>query len=209
MHSENLSRYFVENFTGSHFEFLTEGGDKTSVKNQIVADDILAAAFLGVNFPALAILELLEGSASTLVSEQLRLIPTDQDLHAFSSNPIAPGTPAWIAWGLIDELDKVGRTKTSKLLARKRPRFLPILDDVVVCALNLGNKTAWQEVFELMTENDHSVVTELLAIQAIGAPNHSRISQISLLRVLDIVVWMEHQQDHRKPHTSSSVFTPR
>lgn len=57
-----------------------------------------------------------------------------------------------------------------------------------------------------MTEDDGSVVAELLAIRAIGALHLSRISEISILRVLDIVVWMEHVADHRTPHKSTLIF---
>jgi hypothetical protein len=204
-HCQDLSSYFTLDYTGSHFEFLPGCTDRVSAMNEIMADDILATTLLGVNFPGTAVLELLEGSAGTLVATQLALIPFDQDLHSFSSNPIGVDSPAWVAWNVIAGLDDVKRTKTSKLLARKRPRLLPILDDVVVCALKLGDTEAWKGIYEILTDNDVSVVGELLAIQTLASPNHPRIAELSLLRVLDIVVWMEHKQDHsRKSHKPSA-----
>jgi hypothetical protein len=208
LHVANLARYFADNFSGSHFEAFCGGGDADAVKNVICAHDLLATTCLSVSFPAHAMLELLEGQVGTGVAEQLEKIPVGKDLHAFSTNPLREGSPAWTAWELIDDLEDVGRTLTSKLLARKRPQLLPVLDDVVVCALSLGSENIWQSVYEFVTEESGNVVEELGEIQNEAAKAVPHISDLSTLRVLDIVVWMEHRSDHYPPkkHKDSLTF---
>jgi hypothetical protein len=153
-------------------------------------------------------LSLIEGDVGTKVADQLSKIPVGLDLHKFPSNPIDVGSPAWVAWEMIDGLDEVGRTLTSKLLARKRPHLLPVLDDVVVCALRLGNSNNWQSIYELLTEENGDVVEELDAVRELAAEEDSAIQDLSILRVLDVVVWMEHRPDHYPPkkHKVSPVF---
>jgi hypothetical protein len=72
--------------------------------------------------------------------------------------------------------------------------------------MKLGDKEGWTGIYDLLTENSGSVVEELVAIQAIGQSTDPRIAKLSLLRVLDIVVWMEHSVDHRRPHKPSLAF---
>jgi len=207
MHVKNLSEYFTSDFTGSHFESFAGGGDAITVQDRITPEDLLAVTCLGVYFPASATLNLLEGDAANGVAKQLSLIPNNVDLHSMTTNPIAENSAAWKAWDLIDDLDDIGRTLTSKLLARKRPRLLPVLDEVVVCALKLGEKNNWRSIYELLTEDSGRVVSELQIIQRQAARKHVEISRISTLRVLDITVWMEHGSDHKlRPHKKSQIF---
>jgi hypothetical protein len=153
-------------------------------------------------------LQLLEGQVGTWVTEQMGKIPAGKDLHTFSTNPLRKGSAAWTAWELIDDLEDVGRTLASKLLARKRPQLLPVLDDVVVCALRLGSEDVWQSIYEFVTEESGSVVEELGNIQNEAAKAVPGVSDLSILRVLDIVVWMEHRPDHYPPkkHKDSVIF---
>jgi hypothetical protein len=48
------------------------------------------------------------------------------------------GSSAWTLWNDIDHRRGMGATKTSKLLAAKRPHLLPAIDDVVgeLCLLD-------------------------------------------------------------------------
>ena len=53
---------------------------------------------------------------------------------------IGDGSDAWKLWNEVDDLAGMGTTKTSKLLAAKRPNLVPILDDVVRLALFNGSR---------------------------------------------------------------------
>ena len=43
-------------------------------------------------------------------------------------------------------------------------------------------------------------------IRELAAHNHQGIPRLSVLRVMDIVVWMEHRGDHRKKCKGSPIF---
>ena len=45
-------------------------------------------------------------------------------------------------WRVLRDIDAVGRTRASKLMARKRPQLIPIVDSVIAGALHSGDVTA-------------------------------------------------------------------
>ncbi len=83
----------------------------------------------------------------------------------------------------------MGPAITSKLLARKRPRLVPVYDSVVKCAF--GNLERWWRWLDgRFAEN--------------GGALHGRLSDlrddngvdpaVTPLRVLDVIVWMSHRR---------------
>ena len=78
-----------------------------------------------------AVLYLLADEASTL-SAALAQMPTDVDLVEASDEHL---DAAHTLWKEVHSLRDVGDTKTSKLLARKRPRLIPVQDSVTWSAL--------------------------------------------------------------------------
>lgn len=90
-------------------------------------------------------------------------------------------------WNLIKKIHGVGRTRTSKLLARKRPRLIPIWDSVIARVLGLPTtKSYWIYFHTALTADDFSLDKRLseLAQKAGVGERYSRI------RVLDILAWM-------------------
>jgi hypothetical protein len=49
----------------------------------------------------------------------------------------------------VRELDGIGRTRASKLLARKRSRLVPVVDDVLRDALGIGD---WEDSWKLFRD---------------------------------------------------------
>jgi hypothetical protein len=80
----------------------------------------------------------------------------------------------------------MGRTKTSKLLARKRSGLIPIYDSVVAKALGIER-----------SDNDWRLWQNFMSENGIGgfryAANQAGALHLSDLRVLDIVIWMKEQ----------------
>lgn len=75
-----------------------------------------------------------------------------------------------------------------KLMARKRPRLIPVYDDVVRCVL--GHPTrVWRTLDAVLA--DGRVQDEVEALQPCTPAGVSR------LRTLDVAVWMMHHDDHR------------
>ena len=200
---------FVPKFEGSRFEFLDGGGDKPNVADEITAADLAAVTCLGVDVPEGAMLRMLEGTDARKIRELLKEIPTGVDLHSHSDNPLGSASKAWAVWDIINAPNGMGRTTTSKILARKRPQLIPILDSVVVCALALSDTNAWDDIFQFMTQNYCAVVDELKVIQAAAALTHGDVGRISLLRVFDIIVWQQHRSEcTRKSNCpGSSIFS--
>jgi hypothetical protein len=195
----DLRRYFgiglppgAVPFTGSRFEHLAGGGDRQAVADTVTADDLIAVQTLSVNVPAKVALDLLEGSLGTQLSDLLRVIPASADMAEVDAEDLASGSPADKAWHLLDDQFGVGWVIAGKLLARKRPRLLPVYDDVVRCALGHPSYF-WLPLHAALRADDYALHRELKALrQAAEVPE-----TVSPLRVCDVVVWMRHRLEHR------------
>lgn len=198
--TEALTCYFAESeagkpdYSGAYFEIL---GDNPP--DRIIADDLVAVSLLSVDLQPHAMLRILEREALK-ITRLLRRVPVDVDLHAADPRLIEAGSPADELWGVLrsyNEPDGTGRVRTSKLLARKRPRLLPVWDDSV--ARQLGLSTTW----------DHwSLVRDLLRgdpryVELLRDVHHeARLPhRVSILRTLDVLLWMS-DSDRRFPPPS-------
>lgn len=150
---------------------------------------------LSVTVPPRVALDLLEGPLGTQLSELLRDIPSDTDLSDADASVIADGSPAYRAWRLLEGQYKVGWAIAGKLLARKRPRLLPVYDRVVRCALG-HPPSFWTDLRTALREHGAALHHRLLGLrQNAGLPE-----TVSALRVADVAVWMAHPAPgHRCP----------
>jgi hypothetical protein len=173
---------------GSRFEFFAGGGDRPEVADTITADDLVAVTMLSVDVPGDVALMLLEGELGPDVGRLLAQVPTDVALTDPGAAPLfATSSPARVAWDLLEEPRGMGWVITSKLLARKRPRLLPVYDRVVRCAL--GEPVGlWNWLLAMSA--DGRLEQRLTAVR-----DRARVPDgVSLLRVLD--VWMRHRPTH-------------
>lgn len=181
---------YMSTATGRRFEALAS----ESEPNRITVNDILAVSMLGVNVPARKAIWLLEDGAD-LVSEKLAAIgPQDIEIWEPSAD-LTEGGPAWQLWDIVRNQrnggPQMGAAKTSKLLAAKRPHLIPVQDSAVVRALkHAAREIYWSKWQDGLTGRDGAArraeVAELRAKVQTG-------TQLSLLRVLDIVIWMREQ----------------
>ncbi|MET7903909.1 DUF6308 family protein [Streptomyces sp. NPDC005355] len=199
---DDLRRYFgiglppgAGAFTGGRFEHLAGGGDRRQVADRFTAEDLVAVQTLSVTVPAPVALDLLEGPLGTQLSELLRDIPSDTDLSDADVSIVADGSPAYRAWCLLEDQYKIGWVIAGKLLARKRPRLLPVYDRVVRCALG-HPPSFWTDLRTALREDDAALHHRLLGLrQSAGLPE-----TVSALRVADVAVWMAHPAPgHRCP----------
>lgn len=192
---DDLRRYFgvglppgAAPFTGSRFEHLGGGGDRPGTADRITAEDLVAVQTLSVTVPAPVALDLLEGSLGVRLSALLRAIPREQEMTGADPSDLAPGSPADQAWHLLRDQPDVGWVIAGKLLARKRPRLLPVYDRVVRCALGRP-PSFWLSLRTALSEDAGSLHRSLLDLrQAAGLPR-----TVSALRVCDVAVWMGHR----------------
>ncbi|MGO3074228.1 DUF6308 family protein [Corynebacterium variabile] len=96
----------------------------------------------------------------------------------------------------------LGQTMVSKLLARKRPKLLPIIDSAVKKRLFQASGKAtrkarnigfYRSMWEVMSDPDLALPSHLSDIRerAFDVSGDARITRLSDLRVFDIVVWMD------------------
>lgn len=191
----DLRRYFgtdmppgAKPFTGSRFERLGGGGDRAEAADRVTAEDLVAVQTLSVTVPAAVALDILEGHLGERLTGLLHAVPTDVDLVDAEAAVVADGSPADQAWRLLRAEHGVGWVIAGKLLARKRPRLLPVYDRVVRCAVGRP-RSFWLDLHAALREDDAVLHHQLLELrQAAGLPD-----SVSALRVCDVAVWMNHR----------------
>lgn len=175
-------------YSGSRFERFAGGGDRPGTANEFTADDLVAITMLSVDVPGQAALRLLgdyDRAYQADLSGLLRRLPTDLALVDAEEEHLVDAEKLW---ALVSRNRGVGRTKTSKLLARKRPHLLPVIDAVVVEAVGHVPRrhNFYRNLQAALRADDRRLVEHLTEVRdAAGVDN-----DISTIRVFDILVWM-------------------
>jgi hypothetical protein len=164
-------------FAGATFDTLG-----ANPPNKIIRDDLLAVTLLDERWTPAAVRRLL-GADSRSAAAMLAQITAVHNLWDVSDEELAAVDPLWKL--LMKSKDGVGRTRASKLLARKRPQLVPITDTVIVRRIGARGET-WAAIrYCLQDESLRRSVERLRPPQAEGA---------SVLRLLDVALWMLHSQ---------------
>lgn len=182
-------------FSGRRFGSLGLHGHRDHDPNRFTAADLLAVQCLSITVPIEVAIDLLEGELGRQIGELLGRIDSDIDLGTEDSRSLVnDGREADQAWRLLKRQDDVGWVTAGKLLARKRPRLIPVWDNVVRCAFGRPpSGSAWLWLDGMLREQDGA----LLQLLATTRTEAGLTEQISLLRTLDVVVWMRHRNSHR------------
>lgn len=196
----DLSRYFHGEgpdgrplYTGARFDVLDGGGARSEVRDKITPSDLLAVACLEVVVPTPVCLDLVEGPLGEQVTALLSEIPADMQMGDTNADKhIKDKSPADKAWQLLDQEVGVGWVTAGKLLARKRPALIPVWDSVVRCAFGGPKANQWLWLNEHLR---HARLRESLDRLHHDAELTDRVSH---LRVLDVVLWMRHHDQHRR-----------
>ena len=204
-----LQTYFTPEpdgtFSGAHFERIGGGGDRPQTAHTITADDLVALTTLSVDVPGATAVRIL-GSRSNEIGDLLGKIPTTLDLVDAQPSDIGPDSPVWQLYELLRSMRGLGRTKVSKLLARKRPRLIPIYDSVIGRELSIRRGAHWEPLAAALNADSQRLHKQLIAIRddaGIG-------DDISPLRTLDVLVWMTGKGYLRPdPDAVTSLTSPR
>ena len=194
---ELLTRYYAVTaagrpaYSGSQFEAMAA---LNSDPNSIGPADFTAASMLSVNISAQAAIRLLSRDANEITA-LLHQIPVDVDIITIDPNDLVPGGPASLLWQLLRRgNDGMGRTRTSKLIAAKRPRLVPIWDSFVEQATGLDTSDYWRQFQAVLAADDRAIWTWLTQIRS-AVPNVP--AAVSNLRILDVLLWMTVDQQRR------------
>lgn len=190
-------------YSGSRFENFEGGGDVVE-PNRITAADLIAVSMLSVHVPGQAALGILE-ELGDKIADLLAQVPVGLRLGELSAEEFSKfldtGSPADKLWQLLRQRDDtwgVGQTTASKIIARKRPHLVPIYDSVVAEQTGLhGSGGQWRIWWKAFQGEAGQAFTERIEgiREAAGQP------QLSLLRVIDIVLWMEGRGGERTHET--------
>lgn len=178
-------------FSGSVFDELS----RRSPADFFDPWDLLAVQSLSVRVPVRPAIWLVSSEGQHAVSRLLRQVPTTVDLWDDEAVELmSPSGPMWQLWDLLrtanwperssdEEVNGLGgRTIRSKLLAAKRPRLSPILDQVVRDLIGVTVDDSWAAFRHLLCDPDRR---RTLTALTTGAP-----PAVPLLRRIDVVLWM-------------------
>ena len=174
-----VHRYFNpqgnEPFAGALFHTLGDN-DPSRFGN----DDLLSLNLLDESVTALQIEKLTRGKFDDL----LQALGENYDITELDGGPYEPANKIWIA---LFDIHGFGPTRVAKLLARKRPKLIPIRDSIVNKQLQIAGFSWWKSLAATMR---HSHVKELLEEMS---PTKDECD-VSHLRVLDVAIWMHGSQ---------------
>ncbi|SCL26628.1 hypothetical protein GA0070615_0916 [Micromonospora aurantiaca] len=203
----DIRRYFHGTgdaaFTGGQFDVLGGGGSRPEVAHTITAEDIIAVELLSVTIGPWQRLDLLQGQLGHDVSAALASIPVRVELGEDAAlEHIVGGGSADAAWRLLRAATGIDWVIAGKLLARKRPRLVPVYDRVVSCAYR--TRSGFWRWLHCKLREDSGILMQRLDVlhKEAGLP-----PSVSRLRVLDVVFWMGHRNDHL-PHGCLGLTVP-
>lgn len=190
----DLAAYYDESgerkYTGRRFESFAGGGDLPAVRDVFTPEDLLAVQTLSVVVPAEAVFDLLGGKLGRAVTGLLAQVPADLELGTRDARKVVQG-PVHEVWQLLKDQKGIGYVTAGKLVARKRPHLIPIYDDVIRCQFG-GPQQVWVRLHDRLRADEGQLRGQLAALRT-----RAEVSpRISLLRVLDVVLWMRHHAEH-------------
>jgi hypothetical protein len=192
-----LKAYFAETgttYTGRRFDRLGGGGDRGDIRDVITATDLVAVEMPGVQVPPEVSINILEGPLGRELSDLLKQVPTSVDLgEGRAAEEVEDDSPANLAWRRLKEQKGVGAVIAGKILARKRPRLLPVWDQVLWCQFGRP-EAVWKQLQNALSADDGILRKELGGLRDRAALP----AEISLIRVLDVVLWMRHRPEHKE-----------
>lgn len=177
--------------SGSQFDSWA-AGDAAAHPNEISDSDLVAVSLLTVSVPGKAAMGL--RAAKETVDKLLAQIPTDLDLHDVPADKvltiIGKNSPASALWYVLvgDAGAKwgIGSTVASKIMARKRPRLIPVWDTVIGHVIGKrGPRDQWTNWHALLT-NETGLPDRLERIHKLSTVEEP----LSHLRIMDVVLWM-------------------
>ncbi|WBQ07858.1 DUF6308 family protein [Kribbella sp. CA-293567] len=191
---DDLRAYFEDGppntgYVGRWFERIGTPADQDAHRNRLTADDIVALSALGIRLP-IAVSARLLGEDADEIGELLAAIPADADLWDVPRSGLSPKSAAYrlftkfraMAWNGGDH--GTSGVTASKLLARKRPRLIPIYDTQVSRLVDLGKGASWWiSLQEAVTPEVRDHLAHAHQTAGLGP-------LITPLRTLDVILWM-------------------
>lgn len=172
-------------FEGSEFDCLAGGSLSDNNPNHLTPEDLIAVQLLDVRMSPHVIADLLITDARKCDCF-LAKIPVDlafedpKAVELFSDNGIVEQ-----AYHELHDVKGIGETTATKILARKRPRLVPIIDSAVRRSLGRKRAHIWRPLQFWIQDENQARVPELERIRSDAELPNS----LSILRVFDVLAW--------------------
>lgn len=173
--AEMVSDYLNESSQFAAYSFDEVG---TNRRDAITNDDVLAVSFLDAPIRASAYRLIVANSG--VISQYLARIPAVLDLWHLKEGSTEHDNAVGL-WRHLDAVPGMGPTRVSKLMARKRPRLIPILDERVREFFGHDTERFWMPLGHALKDENRRARIDALAPGA---------RPLSILRLLDIAIWM-------------------
>lgn len=185
-----LREYFhTGRYSGAHWDDFDPSGTRAESQDRFTADDLLACALLSTPIggdAAVALLKTLPSKFDWLLAR----IPDGRDFVEYGDDDEAVPFDFTAVRELYRELvglPGIGETRATKLLARKRPHLVPIVDSVVRREVFGDSRRHWEPLHEALTANGCEWWKQLEHLHDVaGLPDH-----VPVLRVLDVLAWID------------------
>ena len=189
-----VAQYFRNSggFAGRTFDMVGE-----NPTNRVVTDDLLALNCLDELVPARSIRALLRKRGQREISDLLRSI--DPQVRIGSPKSASQLEAAERAWVYLRAIPGFGSVLATKLLSRKRPLLVPIVDRVVRVVVAADSSTYWSTFDSFMAQ--HGAVVE-------DVRSAADLEDVTLLRVLDVCIWMRGSRSKRAYRTRDKLGVP-
>jgi hypothetical protein len=161
-------------FAAHTFEALGE-----NARDAFAADDLLALTLLDLALSPRAVRAVF-GPLGSEIAGHLRAVTDARELWEASDEDLDDATKVY---GALDALPGVGPVKAGKLLARKRPALIPVIDKHVIATLQAPKGAYWRTMRgalareELWRDVDEALRGDVPA-------------SVPTLRLLDVAMWM-------------------
>ncbi len=111
---------------------------------------------------------------------------------------MVPGSPADQLWHKLDQIHGIGWVTAGKLLARKRPRLIPVYDNVVRDVVGKPD-SFWLGLRAALRADGRGLQERLVRMRTQAEVG----DDISAIRVFDVVAWMSGKGLPREAETSA------
>jgi|SRR5699024_273703 len=176
-------------YSGAHWDDFDPSGKRAESADRFTADDLLACSLLSIPIGgdvAVTLLKTLPSKFDWLLAR----IPDGRRFVEYGDDDEALPFDS----GAVDEryrelvrLRGIGETTATKLLARKRPHLVPIVDSEVTRVIFGGGRQHWAPLHAALTADGCARWKRLEYLRSVaGLPDH-----VPVLRVLDVLAWMD------------------
>lgn len=173
-------------FTGGAWDTFDPSGTRAASANVFTADDLLSCALLSAPIRGRAAMDLLVLKAPAF-ADLLERVGPDREFVEISD----PHGPEFQGvrdlYSALVRLPGVGETRATKLLARKRPHLVAIIDSVVKKTVFEGEPKQWAPLHGLLTAEGDELHHRLLRLRSEAGLSEA----VTALRVFDVLAWMD------------------